>query len=124
MRRELTNKTVEFLANDGPKRIEIFDSNLPGFGVRVGVSGCKSFFCVTRHQGRVRRFTLGPFPRLSLSEAREAARKVMNETRVSSDYQPACDSPTLLAATQQFIETYARPRNRGWLGNLGGARLV
>jgi len=116
MRRKLTHKTVETITNDGPKRIEIFDSNLPGFGVRVGVSGHKSWFVVTHHQGRVRRFTLGPYPRISLSEAREAARKVMNEVRLDSGYLPSCDSPTLSVAIEQFIQLYARPKNRGWLG--------
>jgi hypothetical protein len=60
MRRKLTAKTLESITNTRPKRLEIFDASLPGFGVRVGVNGHKSFFCATRHLGRMRRFTLGP----------------------------------------------------------------
>jgi len=98
--------------NSGPKRIEIFDTCLPGFGVRIGVNGYKSFFCVTRHLGRMRRFTLGPYSRLSLADAREAARKKMIEAQKNLPLAP--ESQKLKDVIRQFIELYARPKNRGW----------
>ena len=60
MRKKLTTKTVEALSNKGPKRLEIWDISLPGFGIRVSPSGSKTWFCTARQSGRSRRFTLGP----------------------------------------------------------------
>jgi hypothetical protein len=91
---------VAHLANGGPKRIELFDLTLPEFGMRFGVSGSKSRICFTRHHGRARLCTVDSCPRISPREAREFARGVMKETKINADYQPACNSPTLLAAIQ------------------------
>src|SRR4051812_41517856 len=81
MRKKLTTKTIEALTPTGPKRLEVYDQLLPGFGIRVSVSGHKSWFCVVRVNNRLRRCTLGPYPRLSLSDAREAARNLMKDAR-------------------------------------------
>src|SRR5579864_5002026 len=114
MRKNLTTKTLETVTNTGPKRIEIFDTCLPGFGVRIGVSGRKTFFVVARHLGRMRRFTLGPYPRLSLADAREAGRKKMIEAQKNLPLDPAPESQKLKDVIRQFIELFARPKNRGW----------
>ena len=51
---------------------------LPGFGVRIGVTGHKSFFVGTRINGKYRRITLQPaYDVLSLAEARAQARKII-----------------------------------------------
>lgn len=36
MRRKLTAKTLETVANTGPKQLECFDTVLSGFGARIG----------------------------------------------------------------------------------------
>jgi hypothetical protein len=60
MRKKLTTKTVDALVPKGPKRLEVYDQTLPGFGVRVSVNGHKSWFCAVRVDSRLRRCTLGP----------------------------------------------------------------
>src|SRR5882672_6344449 len=60
MRKKLTTKTVEALAPNGPKRFEVYDLILPGFGIRVSTNGHKSWFCAARVGSRLRRHTLGP----------------------------------------------------------------
>jgi integrase len=117
MRKKLTTKTVEALSNNGPKRIEIWDIALPGFGIRVSPGGSKTWFCAARQSGRPKRFTLGPFPRLSLCEAREAARKAMSDARNwTSELVAAEPIMTLGEAKELFIEIYAKPKNRNWRG--------
>jgi integrase len=48
-----------------------FDDDIPGFGLRVRDTGGRSFVFQYFHGGKVRRITLGKFPKLSASAARE-----------------------------------------------------
>ena len=60
---------------------------MPGFAVRVGTSGTKSFFVYTRIKGVPKRMTLKPqYPALTLADAREAGRS--DHCRRASRYQP------------------------------------
>ncbi len=76
MRRNITDRLLRSLASSG-KPVEVWDQQLPGFGVRVQGRG-PTFFCMRRQRGAGRpqaiRVTIGPFPLLKLSEARERAR--------------------------------------------------
>ena len=47
------------------------------FGIRVSANGKKSFFIAYRHRGVRRRFQLGDYPVVSLSQAREKAIQVL-----------------------------------------------
>jgi len=58
-------------------RYEVFDALLPGFGIRISTSGTKSFIVFGREGTRRTRATLGQYPILSLSEAREAAQAAL-----------------------------------------------
>src|SRR5580765_1732680 len=111
MRRKLTTKTIDALTPQGWKRLEVYDVTLPGFGMRVSANGHKSWFCAIRDNGRQRRVTLGPYPRVSLADARDAARKTMSDAKLGT-IAPPC--PTLGETVPQFIELYARPKNRNW----------
>ena len=86
----LTDVKLRNLKPDGRARIEIWDSQLPGFGVRVSQTGTKSFILLYRMFGRPRRMTLGRYPQLSLAEARVAAREAMNA--VANDVDPQADT--------------------------------
>jgi len=112
MRKKLTTKYIEALRCDGYRRLEIWDLTLPAFGIRVSHSGHKSWFCTTRYNGKAQRVTLGKYPRMSLGEAREAARKALNNPGDLSDR----DTPeqTLGEIVPLFIELYAKPKNRNW----------
>ena len=69
----LTDIAIRKLALGTGERVEIWDSKIPGFGVRASGRGTKSFILVYRHRGRPRRLTLGRYPTLSLSDARRKA---------------------------------------------------
>jgi hypothetical protein len=75
MRHKLTSKLIEHVKAPGPKRMDLWDIGLPGFGVRVSPNGHKSWFVMARIDGRQTRFTMGTYPAVSLAEAREAARR-------------------------------------------------
>lgn len=62
-----------------PQRYDIFDASQPGFGVRVATSGALSWVLLTRQKGTRKRVTIGRYPALSLSKARELARAAQSE---------------------------------------------
>jgi Arm DNA-binding domain len=74
----LTDRQIKSLRTDRPQ-VDVFDGEIAGFGVRVTNKARKSFFLFFRSRRsvdphrRLRRVTLGTYPYLSLSEARERA---------------------------------------------------
>ena len=118
MRRNLTAKQIENLQPRLDRRYEVRDLLLPGFGVRVSINGEKTWFAVGRVGGRQVRHTIGTYPTVTLSEAREAARLILKDIQlglyapVKAD--PETAPPTLSQMVTLFIEIYAKPKNRGW----------
>ena len=131
---KLTNKTVENAPTPPAGRFELWDSvigddaSLPGaFGLRVSASGVKSWqimYRVATAGGRPkqRRIALGTYPAFGLSEAREKAREALKLVGRGIDPAEARDAaqraaasiPTVGEAVTEFIEKYARPKNRSW----------
>jgi Arm DNA-binding domain len=114
MRRKLAPKLVEHLKAPGPKRLDVWDTVLQGFGVRVSPTGRKSWFVIIRVGGRQKRVTIGTYPAVSLAEARGEARKIIRaQLGVLADPH---ESPalTLAETVPLFIQLYAKPKNRGW----------
>lgn len=73
-RLRMTDRTVQALRATGSKQVDYFDERLPGFALRVSGNDHKSWIVMYRHAGRVRRLTLGPYPALSLADARTMAK--------------------------------------------------
>jgi integrase len=73
----LTAASIEKLKPPRSGQLEYYDRRLPAFGLRLTFRGTKSWFLMTRLDGRLVRVTLGRYPVLSLAEAREEARKAM-----------------------------------------------
>lgn len=64
---------------DGKKAEIIYDSEVPGFGVRITESGAKSFILNYYVAGRERRTTIGKYPAWSLNAARMQAKELRKE---------------------------------------------
>src|SRR5262245_58093244 len=82
MRRKLSSKIVEHLKASGPKRMDVWDTALQCFGVRVFPCGRKTWFVTVRVNGRQKRVTIGTFPAISLSEARTEARMTIRNAQL------------------------------------------
>jgi Arm DNA-binding domain len=89
MRRKLAPKIIEHLKAPGPKRLEVWDTVLQGFGVRVSTTGRKVWFVVTRVGDRQKRVTIGTYPAISLAEARNEAGKLIRNAQLGM----AADAP-------------------------------
>lgn len=104
------------------KRIEIWDSKVPGFGLRVAPSGLKVFILVYRHKGKPRRLALGRYPVLSLSEARGKALAALKELAEGKDpagdraaeteKAKAAEAYTFAKAVDAFVRLHCQRHNR------------
>src|SRR5689334_6247479 len=77
-RLKLTKSAIEALATP-TKDIVYWDTGSPGFGVKVTPTGRKVFVVLYRTAGagsRLRKYTIGPYGRVTLHQARVAAQKV------------------------------------------------
>jgi integrase len=124
MAKALTAISIEKQKADPAKRLEVPDGRLPGLYLVVQPSGRKSWAVRYRHQGQPRKFTLDGFP--SLETARKLARQALDALAEGND--PAAtkreakrtrklgvdERDQFGTVARQFIERYARPKNRSW----------
>lgn len=130
----LSSKLIENLRPPAEGRADYWDctisedTSLPGsFGLRVSASGVKSWqimFRAPQRDGTLqqKRMVLGNYPAFGLSEAREMGREALK--KVARGIDPAVDrkvsraktaaTPTVAEAVSEFIERYAKPRNKSW----------
>ena len=111
---KLTVLSVEKM-RAGKTRQEIPDDYLPGLYLIVQPSNAKSWAVRYRHEGRTRKHTLGPFPRITLAAARDAGRKALIEAGGGQDparqrKQATVDS--VAAAVEQFMQRHVRQNYR------------
>ncbi len=122
---KLTKSIVDAIA-PSDRDLFIWDSQIPGFGVRVRAGGSKTFVAQYRagggRSGTSRRFTLGRYGAITVDEARDAAKKVLGSVANGSD--PAGDrhAKRREMTVGQLIDLYAKEgadhlkeRNRRWM---------
>src|ERR1700726_2420615 len=75
---KLTKSVIDGLPTPA-KDIVYWDSGCPGFGVEITPAGRKVFLVLFRTGGagsRLRKYTIGPYGRVTLHQARVSAQKV------------------------------------------------
>ena len=116
MSETLTDLKIRKLAPDPTKRVEIWDARVPAFGIRVSPKGNKSFVLLYRHRGRPRRMTIGRYPVVSLSEARNRAMEALGEVARGADPQVQKalkhNGTRFDDTVDMFVRTYCRQHNR------------
>jgi len=119
----LTQAAVEKVRPPADGRIELFDTHLPGFGLRVSAGGHKAWVLFYRVGKRQRRYTVGTFAALpKVEDARERARELLRDVARGIDpadataAEPPPPPVTVRALAADFIERHAKPRNRTWRG--------
>jgi integrase len=121
MRKRITTALVEKVKPIGA-RYEVWDDLVPGFGLRVGEKGAKSYVLMYRVKGdrRQRRATLGRAGIEDLAEMREKAREYLKVAGRGKDpLQAEADAKAERKVTfgelaEQYIERWAKPRKRTW----------
>jgi len=109
------------------KDLYLWDTSPPGFGVRVRPSGAKTFVYSYRAGGgrsaRKSRHTIGRYGKITLEQARNQAQQLAGHVaagrnpsadRAAQRLEKARDRQTFAVVADEFIERYARDRNRTW----------
>lgn len=121
---KLTEALVERQNPVPGKRLEIPDGGCPGLVLRIGETGKRSWTVAYRVAGRgedgrrgpMRRMGLGPYPTVGLKDAREAARRVIEQADRGTD--PALERQVEARAkavrdvetvVERFLEAHVRP---------------
>lgn len=112
MKVKLTKRSVDALKAEAG-RLLVFDTELPGFGVRVLPDGKRTFFAQYRtaggRRGRVRRYTLGRYGKLTVEEARTAAKEVFAKVALGEDPAAARrawkTAPTVRELGEEYLES-------------------
>ena len=87
-----------------------------GFVVRVFPSGKISFQFVYNFCGRLRRLTLGPYPAMSLADARALHRKALDARALGND-PAACKGREVVTVedlANDYLEKWAKAKKRSW----------
>ena len=109
MRKKLTQLTVDSLRPPKRGRLEVWDTELPSFGLRVTANNSRSYFLMTRiGQGkarRLRRYTVGSAAELTkVADARAKARNILRRIDEGQDPGRSRDAaPDLFRA---FVNDY------------------
>jgi integrase len=112
----ITEKTVKQLRPPQEGNAIVWDREIPGFGVRITSKGVVSFVLNYRLRARERRYTIGRFPVLSPTAARNEAIKLRGNIQNGIDplAQRADDrsSPTMVDLAHDYMERHAKPYKR------------
>ena len=112
--------TARFVATVTPAetRREYFDRVVTGLALRVAPTGTKSWVLLYRQGRRLRRWTLGRYPTLSLADARDRSRAGLRTAAAGDDPAQAKrtqrDALTVGELAERYLVEYARPRKRSW----------
>lgn len=115
----LTQAAVEKVKPPATGRLELFDTHLPSFGLRVSGGGHKAWFVFYRLAGKQRRHTLGTLTAIpKVEDARDRARDVLREVARGNDPAATADTTplTFRELADRFIERWSKKRTRSWRG--------
>ena len=96
----LTDRRIRSLKAEGTKRVEAMDGAVTGLGVRVLPTGHKSWFLRYGPKEGRRRIVLGPYPTLTLEDARNKARELVAGVKIS-DRDPMAERKSALTARRK-----------------------
>lgn len=104
---KLTKRVVEAL-RPAAKDILLWDSELPGFGVRVKPGGVRSYLVQYRNGHRSRRLTLGRHGVLTAEQARRMAQDALSKVRRGEDPMAQRAAERAAATVAELAERYLK----------------
>ncbi len=111
-RRSISRRTVEALKVE--KDTVFWDSEQPGFGVRVYPTGAKHYVVQTRARGSAKRLTVGRHGVITPEEARRRAALIIARIKAGEDPLPEPlaakrgDEPTVAELAERYLREYAQ----------------
>jgi len=118
MKQMLTTKSLDAMPPATTKRYEVRDQKVNGLHVRVSTTGAKVFYTMVRPNGSRRRIKIGPYPVVSLADARRRAMKIARDVELGEFDKPPevseASALTLGETIPKFIELHAKPNTKDW----------
>lgn len=118
MKQMLTTKSLDAMSPATTKRYEVRDQKVNGLHVRVSTTGAKVFYTMARPNGSRRRVKIGPYPVVSLADARRKAMEIARDVELGEfdkiPNAPVETAPTLGEVIPKFIELHAKPNTKDW----------
>lgn len=121
MRLKLTDALIDRRKAPETGREEIFDTLVPGFGIRIGQRD-RAFFFIRRIRGEKVRFSLGQYPAVSLHKARTEALEIVDkikrgldprlEARRRKDAAVEDAANTFGRVAERFLNEYVRGKKK------------
>jgi integrase len=102
MKAKLTELSVARIRPPQSGRLEVWDSTLPAFGLRVTSTGARSYVVAIRKAGAKHpsRIKVGEPGRMALADARDAARQLM---QTGAAPEPEDEPETFASLAEQFL---------------------
>ena len=119
MKSSLTDRSIRGL-KPRERQYEIADGKVRGLSLRLLPSGLKTWSYRYRIGRRWRRVALGPFPGVSLADARDLAEDHLLEVKKGGDpsrekrEQRRAEVDTFDGLARRYIEQHAKPNKRSW----------
>ncbi|WP_257883907.1 Arm DNA-binding domain-containing protein [Roseobacter insulae] len=116
MKQMLTTKSLDAMLPATTKRYEVRVQKVNGLHVRVSTTGAKVFYTLVRPNGSRRRIKTGPYPVVSLANARRNAMEIARDVELG-EFENApeiseASAPTLGEIFPKFIKLHAKPVRR------------
>ena len=102
MRGKLTKRQVDRYTAPKNTREIVWDTSLPGFGLRITPAGHKGFVVQYRVGGLSRQVTIGDYGVLTVDQARDRAKKILGD--VASGLDPAAERAAGQRAHRERLE--------------------
>ena len=106
---KINKRNVDGIDADGSDRF-YWDTDIPGFGLRVRASGRKYFVAQFRANGRLRRMTIGRYGAVTPDEARKRAMVLISEAKSGTDPAERRDAErraaTMTVLGERFLGEY------------------
>ncbi len=118
MRVKMTAQFVESVKAPDRGQMDYWDERTPGLGLRISQGGKRAWTVFYRIGGRMRRLTLGPYPSLSLADARRMAASSLREVHHGNDpataKREARAAETFGQLAELYLERHAKVEKRSW----------
>ncbi len=119
-------------------QIDVWDSKLPGFGLRVAISGRKAWMVMYRCRGKKKRLVLGSYPAMTLAGAWAEAKHALAEAEngrdpaaaraaAEAEEQPEQDAESFEILARLFLKEYVatlRPATQREYATIVDNRLI
>lgn len=115
---KFTSRSVSAIKPPASGRVDFWDTDPKGFGLRVSDSGRKTWVLMYRFDGVQRRLKIATYPAMDLADARQKAKDYLQD--VSKGIDPAAvkkagrKAETFSELAAAYLDRYARKRKRSW----------